>query len=340
VIAAQSHDVQVRRQLFRLVLTLVLATGSYRLLERPIQHDRRWLRSKPRVLVAILAASALVVGIAMPATALPGTVAAQLSITSDRSCPGERTDLLVSCVAPEEAGTAAPPPDVALLGDSTARALGHGIDDWARDTGRTWVEAAWKRCTATGLMVVQSNETGPDLPATTCYDQAPTLVRTMLATYRPKTVLIAEFWSSGQPLLIDGVRVQPGTPAHDDALRTAYRQLVDEIAQYGGHAVFVELPPPGDSIGTQYAAGRPAATARPTVNGDGKYVEGYNTILREVAASRPATASTVSVTDLVCPDGSCPAVIDGTLVRTDGLHYSLQFARRLAPTLLQRAGVY
>jgi peptidoglycan/LPS O-acetylase OafA/YrhL len=339
VVAAQSTSDQIRHQVERVALTLLLAALSYRFLEQPIQRDRRWLTSKRRVLFAVLASSALVVGVAFPATALPGTLAKQLSITSDRSCLGERVDLLISCTAPEEADAEQNPPDLALLGDSTARALGPGLDNWARSNGKTWVEAAWKRCTATGLMVVPSNLTEPDLPATTCYNQAPGLIRNMLSTYRPKTVLVAEFWSSGQPLLVKGARLLPGTPEHDHALRSAYQALVDEVAEYGGRTVFIELPPPGASIGHQYATGRPAAGSRPAVSGGGHYVDGYNAVLREVAASRPDLASTVSITDLLCTDGRCPAVKNGTLLRTDGLHYSIQFSRQLVPTLLQRAGV-
>jgi peptidoglycan/LPS O-acetylase OafA/YrhL len=339
VLATQPTDTQIRHQVERIALTLLLSILSYRFLEQPIQRDRRWLTSKRRVFVAVLASSALVVGVAFPATALPGTLAKQLSITSDRSCLGERVDLLISCTAPEKADADRNPPDLALLGDSTARALGPGLDDWARSNGKTWVEAAWKRCTATGLMVVPSNLTEPDLPATTCSDQAPGLIKTMLSTYRPKTVLVAEFWSSGQPLLVNGVRIEPGTAAHDQALRTAYQALVDEIAQYGGRTVFVELPPPGASIGHQYAAWRPAAGARPAVSGGGHYVDGYNKVLEEVAASRPGQAGTVSITDLLCAGGKCPAVKDGTLLRTDGLHYSMQFSHQLVPILLQRAGV-
>jgi peptidoglycan/LPS O-acetylase OafA/YrhL len=339
VLAKQSSGDQLRHQVQRVGLTLLLAGLSYRFLEQPIQRDRRWLSSKRRVLFAVLASSGLVVAAAFPATALPGTLAQQLSITSDRSCLGERVDLLISCTAPEGAAAEQSPPDLALLGDSTARALGPGLDDWARSAGKTWVEAAWKRCTATGLMVVPSNLSKPDLPATTCYNQAPGLIRNMLSTYRPKTVLVAEFWSSGQPLLVNGVRILPGTREHDHALRTAYQALVDEVAEYGGRTVFVELPPPGASIGDQYAAGRPAAASRPTVSGAGLYVDSYNEVLQQVAQSRPELASTVSITDLLCTGTACPAVKDGTLLRVDGLHYSLQFSHQLVPTLLRRAGV-
>jgi hypothetical protein len=147
--------------------------------------------------------------------------------------------------------------------------------------------------------------------------------------------MVSEFWSHYQPLLVDGQLLRAGTPEHTAALREQYLQLVDEVAALGGRVVFVELPPGGDSLGSVIAAGRPAGSARPPVPG-GDLVPAWNALLRDVAASRPRNASVISVTDLVCPSG-CPAMIDGVLVRTDGVHYSSAFSVQLVPIMLERA---
>ena len=65
----------------------------------------------------------------------------------------------------------------------------------------------------------------------------------------------------------------------------------------------------------------------------------HNSLLREVVAARPGQAELVSVTDVICPGGGCPAVVDGTLLRKDGTHYTIGFSSRLVPVLLSRAGV-
>jgi peptidoglycan/LPS O-acetylase OafA/YrhL len=329
---------QIWRQTERLGLTVALAFLSYRFIEQPILRDRRWFTSKRRVLIAVLASSGLVLGVAWPTTALPGTLTQQLLASSDRPCPGERVDRLLVCTAPEGTDATTHPPELALLGDSTGRALAPGLDDWAQRTGTTWIKAAWKRCTPVNLMVVPSDLAVPDLPATACHAQAPGLIRNMLATYRPSTVLIAEYWDINQPLLVDGVRVEAGTSKHDTALRIGYEQLVDEIAQYGGRAVLLELPPPGASIGEQYAAGRPAGDARATASGE-RSAARYNQLLKEVVNSRPGRAGIVSLTDVICPGNECPAVIGDTLVRRDGVHYSVKLSRQLVPILMQRMGL-
>jgi peptidoglycan/LPS O-acetylase OafA/YrhL len=327
---------QVGHQLERVALTLALATISYRWLEQPVQRDRRWLRSRPRVLAALVASSLLMVAGSIQATALPDGIAEQLAVTSDRSCPGERVDHLISCVAPAGTDTV---PEVALVGDSTMRALGPGMDEWARTHGTAWLEAGWKKCSATGIVVTPPG-VAPDLAAISCHAQAPTAIRTALRRYRPKVVLIAELWPAGEPLLVDGDSILPGRPEHEQVLARAYRELVIDIASAGGRAVFVEMPYHGGTLGAQLASpARPASRAGPpaiTLRSD---TDEFNRMLREVAAERPDIASTVSVSDVLCPDGTCPAVIDGSVVRMDGRHYSIDFSRKLVPTLLARAGI-
>jgi hypothetical protein len=265
-------------------------------------------------------------------------MAAQLEVISDRSCPGESVDHLISCIAPETADPASARPALALLGDSTARALGPGLDDWARGTGSTWLQAAWKKCTATGLLALPQSGIEPDPEARGCHEQAPAQVSQALGRYRPQLVLIAESWTSDHSVLVNGVNAAAGTAEHDEAVRAAFNDLVDEISGYGGRAVFLELPPIGDTVGAQFAAGRPAGDHRPeTFNRD--LVDRFNAILQQVVADNPGRARMISLTDVACPDGSCPAMIDGTMVRRDGVHYTLPFSQQLGPVLLDRLGL-
>jgi peptidoglycan/LPS O-acetylase OafA/YrhL len=328
---------QVVRQSLRVGLTLAAAIGSYFMIERPVMRSRRVLASPRRVIGAAVASSVLVIAVAIPATALPGTLSDQLRHNGDTACPGERTDRLVACTWPLGANTGQRPVRLALLGDSTARVLGPGLHDWAAGTQSSWLEAAWIRCSSTGLLALSG--TVVDVPAQTCTDQAPGLIRQALATYRPPVVLVAEFWASTRPLLVDGKRLPAGSPEHDAALKAGYLSIVDQVAAYGGRTVFLELPPPGEQLGSVVAPRRPAGEAKPPVIGGGRFVDGFNAILRSVAAARPESSSTVSVTDLICPQGHCGPVQNGMLVRTDGVHYSIPFSRYLVPELLRRSGV-
>ena len=329
----------VVRQSLRVGITLAAAIASYFLLEKPVLGSRRLMHRRRRVILAAAAASALVVAVAIPATALPGTLAQQLQLTSDTACPGEQPDRLQACTWPIGANLTQRPVRLAVLGDSTARGLGPGLKDWADQTHSSWLEAAWRGCSSTGIMGLPGPGRVPDAPALTCSDQAPKLIHQALARYRPPVVLIAEFSVHRLPLLVDGKELSVGTPEHDAALKTAYLAVVDEVAAYGGRVVFVELPPPGERFGEVVAAGRPAATAKPLASGGGPDMDAFNAVLRSVAAARPSTAGTVSVTDLLCPGGRCLPVQDGMLKRTDGVHYTVRFSRYLVPILLRRIGI-
>ncbi|MFI7588356.1 acyltransferase family protein [Spongisporangium articulatum] len=330
---------QVLRQVLRVLLTLGLASASFYLLERPVQRSRRALGTPPRTLVALLTSAAVVVGVGVQATALPGTLFEQAETNSDRACPGERADRLLVCAWPAGASVAAgEQADLAIVGDSTVRALSGALDEWATSSGSTWVEAAWRQCSSIGALTpTAANAT--DALTRACHEQAPTQVSRMLATYRPKVVLIGDFWIHENAVQVNGDWVRPGTDEHAAELERRYLDLVDEIAAAGGRAVFLELPPPGDQLGVQFAAGRPAATAKPPAAYGGKFVDGFNAVLRRVAAQRPDVARSISVTDVVCPGGSCPAAVGDRLIRVDGVHYSVPFAAEVTPVILQRAGI-
>ena len=152
--------------------------------------------------------------------------------------------------------------------------------------------------------------------------------------YRPDTVVVSEFWAHHQPILLGDRLLQPGSTAHTAALETAYLAVVDDVARAGGRVVFIELASPGLSIGPFVAAGRPAGRARQPFTS--RYVTGFNTVLHDVARRRPGLATTVSITDLLCPRGLCAALQDGHVVRPDGVHVSAEYSKQLVPVLLAR----
>jgi len=221
-----------------------------------------------------------------------------------------------------------------LLGDSTARALVPGLRQTALLADTTLTQAAWQRCTSTGLLVVPNGMRTPDDAALACAAQARTTISRALLAYRPDTVVVSEFWAHHQPILLGDRMQQPGSAAHSATLETAYLAVVDDVASAGGRVVFIELAPPGLSIGPFVAAGRPAGRARQPFTS--RYVTEFNTVLHEVARQRPGLATTVSITDLLCPMGSCAALQGGRVVRPDGVHVSAEYSRQLAPVLLAR----
>jgi hypothetical protein len=321
----------------RVIVTLVAASASYLLIERYVQRGRpRVAAGRPwRVGLSAAVAAVVVLLVGAQATALPPGVADQLADRSDSPCPAEQHDPYAWCTkASGDSG-----PTIALVGDSTARAFDPGLRVVAAARSLTYVQAAWVRCSATGLLVVPLGQQQANDDDRACHDHARDQVRAMLAAEHPRLVLVSDAWVHHQPMLVDGRLLQPGTAAHHDAVRAALDSLVDDVTAVGGTVAFVELPPPGPSVSTVLASGRPAGRDRPIVLG-AAYVDEFNRVLHEVAADRPDGAAVVSVTDLVCPtetDGGCPAMVDGQVVRYDGLHLTSAWSRRIGPALVDRA---
>lgn len=317
----------------RVAVTLAVSAASYRYVERPVLRGRvPRLGLAPRTTLAASLAAALVVGaLAVVSTRLPDPLRAQLADRADTPCPGEATDRLVACVLHQGAPGA---PVMMLVGDSTARALAPGLVDQAAHSGSTLVQAAWQRCTPTGLLVVPNGMTEPDAAARACSAGVGAAIAAALRRHRPDVVLVSDFWSHHQALDVGGRRLRPGSPEHAAALRQGFDHLVGQAASGGARTVLLELPPRGDSIGPQVAAGRPAGRDRPPYGG--AFVPGFDAMLRDVAASRPADAVAVDVTDLLCPGGRCAAIQDGRLVRSDGVHVTAATSRRLGPLLVER----
>jgi hypothetical protein len=319
----------------RVLVTLALSTASYLLVERWVQRGRpRFAAARPaRVALSALVAVAVVLVVSSRATALPSGVAGQLADRSDSPCPREAQHPYAYCI---KVSGSAEGRTIALVGDSTARAFDPGLREAARERGPTYVQAAWVRCSATGLLVVPLGQDGPNDDDQACHEHARDQVRAMLARVHPDLVLVSDAWVHHQPVLVDGRTLEPGTTEHHDAVRRALASLVDDVRAAGGRVAFVELPPPGPSVSTVLAAGRPAGRDRPIVLG-AAYVDAFNRVLHQVVAERPDAAAVVSVTDVICPDGTCPAMVDGQVVRYDGLHLTSAWSRRIGPALVDRA---
>jgi peptidoglycan/LPS O-acetylase OafA/YrhL len=324
----------INTQIERLALTLAAASASFLVVERPVLTGHLPLigRSRRRFALAAVTAVALTATITLTATRLPPMVEAGITDRADRDCPGEQVGDFMSCLK-VDAGPAAPA--LAVLGDSTARALAAGLDETAAREHFSWVQAAWQRCTVTGLLVVPPADRVPDASARACTAMVDRAVDRALDRYHPQVVLVAEYWLHNQDVVVDGVRLRIGSAAYRAAVRARYTALVDRVAARGGRTVLLELPPRGESLGAVVAPARPAGRGRgPDPTRVARLA--YNEDLAAVVAARPGTSSLVSVTDLLCSAGHCPAVLDGMLARTDGVHFTSAYARVLVPALVQR----
>jgi len=128
--------------LLRIALTLVLATASYYLVERPIRlaHPRGWIRWWGAPLAGVVAAVVIVVA-TIPAVADPSPVVGttHLSTTSGRAVPGSGGFGGQQPIRLSVAPTPADPLRVTIIGDSVMHDASYGITAALQATGEATV---------------------------------------------------------------------------------------------------------------------------------------------------------------------------------------------------------
>jgi hypothetical protein len=92
-----------------------------------------------------------------------------------------------------------------------------------------------------------------------------------------------------------------------------------EFTSAGSRVVLIELPPLlPPRCGKLATADDPDCPRR--VDEDPVHPP-YNDAFRRVAAEVPGVA-TISIVEAICPDGVCVPLLNGAIVRPDGLHFA------------------
>jgi peptidoglycan/LPS O-acetylase OafA/YrhL len=330
-------------------VTLALATASYYLLERPIRYGgpRLALDTTRKVVAAGAAAAVLCALVVVAATT--GATGLQAQQIADARWAREAAEGKVSAegTAGAEGEDAWPIcPDttsicrrlvakpghvtVAVLGDSIARSLDPGFYDLARANGWGYVLAAHNGCGLTSLVSVEGPQQRPFLEK--CAEETGPRIARVLAEYHPDLVISSSRWELIAHEGANGRTVVPPSPKWADDIHAGLRAFAHTVVRSGAALAMLTVLPVAPATprclrdpGNRACAHPPDALTAAT-----------NDIYRQVAAEVPGVA-VVSMQDVVCPSGRCPAVIHGVLVRFDGLHFTeggaRWFVRALGPRL-------
>ncbi len=278
--------------------SLVVATASYLVVERPVLRRTFWRSVRSLV----------------PGTAAVGGAVAVLFLTTataSAAAPARR-------FAPAQV-TVPPPPEVVVLGDSTALTLGYALEATA-PSGTTVVDGGLFGC---GLAVATAATATPGtsgLPMVSACNSAtppderwPALDGRLLTTTKPgdQVLFLAGHWET-QSLLMHGRWrdiLQPGFQRYE------LRQLETVVAlgtAHGAHVDLLTMP----CMDQNYPYGTPLA---PSDTPQRRAV--YNGLLERVARQHPRSVSVVPYGSMLCPTGSFTEFLDGVQVRTaDGVH--------------------
>ncbi|WP_432837683.1 acyltransferase family protein [Dactylosporangium sp. CA-092794] len=343
------------------VLTLGPALLSYHLVERPVRAGRPRFacRTTGRFVTSAAAAVAACALLATAVTTRPDGRQSEQLAAADRAVFGGAADgAAVGGPAAAMARTgdpSAPPPaeaglcpdttslceraparpgqrTAAVVGDSVARSLDPGIADLAARKGWGYILAAHNGCGLTGLVSVDPGSGRAKPFMQQCAEQTPGRIRQLLADYRPGLVIAYSRWENFAHLGTDGRPVAPPSARWATDVHDGLRAFAETVVHSGATLVLISVLPA--------APADPACLTHPDGRGCGaapdETTAAVNRIYARIRDEVPGV-KLVSLQDALCPDGRCRAVVDGLLVRFDGLHFSADgarwFAQRLEPLL-------
>jgi len=291
----------------RMGATLVVATGSFYLVEQPVRRGRMGSVTEWKAWL-------------MTAAAFLGVVVVTVAATVPAEATAAPAAAIPRPVGPQYHG---PPVGVTMFGDSLAFTAG-----WAVATTNAEdpydVDFHSQGLLGCGIMVASDQiSQGTEYPAPPACsptsppaEQWPALWAGLLRAQHPNvTILMAGRWEVSDQI-IDGRTVHIGEPAYD-ALLTADVQRAVQVGTSTG-ADMILLTVPCFSSGEQ-----PDGQPWPE-DSTSRRLE-YDRILETVAAAHPRDVEVDDFGAQVCPGGRFESTIDGVRVRlSDGVHFPYQ----------------
>jgi peptidoglycan/LPS O-acetylase OafA/YrhL len=284
----------------RICATLLVATGSFYLVEQPIRQ-RRFLSFKEwRGWVVTSIAVLVVVAV---------TVAATVPSTAEAADTGKMT-------GPQYTG---PRVKIMIFGDSVAWRAGFAmlasqpqntydvnIDNGAIVGCGVLRSTRYRTHGVSNVMVPQCNTASP------ASAQWPAQWRTDLEQFKPNVVmLLAGRWEVSDRL-IDGRWLHIGDPAFDADLKRSLEQAVQVGTSTG--ATMMLMTSPCFSSGEQ-------DNGEPWPEDSLSRLAAYNAMVRQVAAEHPSTVELTDFGQDLCPGGIYTTSFNGVQLRDgDGVH--------------------
>ena len=284
----------------RIVATLVVATGSFYLVEDPIRRRRVWSLTEWR---AWLLTSGAVFGV------VAVTVAATLPVTAEAAST-------MQLVGARDAGT---PVKAMVFGDSLAWRVGFAMlasqpqntYDVSIDNGAI-IGCGLLRGTkylahgSPQALTPQCNTSSPKAA------QWPAQWSGDLQQFRPNVVMVLAGRWEVTDRWMDGRWMHIGEPAFDAALKQSLEEAVQVGTSTGALMMFLTSP--------CYSSGE-QDNGQPWPEDSAVRLAAYNTMVRQVAAEHPATVQVNDFGAQLCPGGSFTTTFHGVQVRDgDGVH--------------------
>jgi peptidoglycan/LPS O-acetylase OafA/YrhL len=341
----------------RIAATLVLAVGSYHLVEAPIRRGRPSFAVATPRRVAFAAATALAGcatvsvlatgGRAVPGELQTGELAAGTStVQQEHPTPANRLPIPAPAArtGPVVVTTGCGPDDLvcervhvepgqpvfAVIGDSVARSLDAGMIDMAMRAGWGYVLAARIGCGVAGLVTFLGPQ--PTEASYACQRDVPPRIRRALDAYHPQLVIAFSRWEAVPHVLPDGTVVQAPTDRWAADVHDGLVSLARTVTGAGARLALVGTIP---LIYSDAECRRRGPDAEGCIRRPDPLTDAHNRVIRTAAADVPNT-DFVGMLDAICPADRCDPVVDGVAPLYDGVHFSPAGARWFTTKLESR----
>ena len=306
----------------RMVVIVIVAGASYRLVEAPIQ---RGALSRWRAWVAIPATVAALMLLPLLAPLSEPTVASIASAPAAfQSASGSGLQALPPAAVP------AHPVRVLLLGDSMAGTLGVGLSQIAPRYGVQVVNEGTPGCSLASADSVRVL-TYTDPPGSPCRVGDPAhlleVYRSLVTQYNPDVVLYLAR-SDTLTTYLDGAWQYAGMPSFDRWTASRFEQAIPILSSQGAHVVFMTSP--------TYNAGE-ESDGSPWPEDDPTRVAADNRLITEAVKGHAGVASVIDLGQLLTPGGRFEPTVDNVPVRCgDGVHLTIPGGEWVGTRILPR----
>ena len=299
----------------RVATTLAVATVSYYLIEMPVRRGafRGW-----KVSWTFAPAGAACVAVVM--------------VFSTRGALSPVTAAPVAAMPQVEAASISRISRVMVLGDSVALSLEPGLTQVAQ--GRNL--SVWNRSRLycgflpADMMVDFSGNPSTDLEAG-CKDWRKTW-RSDVEAFRPDVVLMLFGRWDYPDHVVNGVKLETGTPEWNDYILNELQTQLDVLASQGGKLALVTWPYPGSTLWKR--AGEKGAEAEEDAH---RRVDDLNGLYRQFAEQNPDKVILIDLNGFACPEGKfTDLLIDGVRMREDGVHFTPESSFIVADWLVRQ----
>jgi peptidoglycan/LPS O-acetylase OafA/YrhL len=348
LVPSRVHIDGVALDALRVVLTFVVATISFYLVELPIRERRlprlpwkqievfdkgkvnqkrsvlRWL-GIPLVAVSLAIVVTSASGATPPPSYMTGVKPPKADFIWNYGDPlycGEpqAAELKEAGAKARELGalrTDQSPKDlrILLLGDSTACSFYPGLKAVANEVGAQVQQAAVFGCgmAAGQITTTRGEQITPN--SQRCPEMVHDFQVPAIRAARPDVVVWMSLWEKSD-IIKDGKTLVSGTPEWQAEMLRRMDAELRRVTKYGAKVALLTIPPPApnEAEGTSNDSTRAVDVAS---------YQRLDRIEREFAARHPDSVVLIDLADRVCPGGApCPEEVRGVRLRPDGRHFT------------------